>query len=436
MTMPVLLAAALAATTPATADTVSYTIRPSDTLWRLSTAFLVPEKTWHTLLPLSGTHNPRRLAIGRTIVVPRAWLRETVEPATLASFHGTVSIVVNGQPVPPSAGMTIEEGAEITTAANSFATLLLRDRSKVALPSLSHVRVRQLRRLLLTGVVDYHIDLLGGRVETQVTPLGDPSGRYRIGTPISMTAVRGTEYRVDYRPDASVAETEVLEGTVAVSDAQGGRTTLVPHDNGAWTTAAGETSTEALLPAPDLVDPGRIQKNDAVDFRIAPVPGAASYHVELAHDAGFIDTYAEKMAAGETVDFADVPDGIDFVRVSAISPNGIEGREQSYAFDRRLASIHGGEISREGEGYRFHWFGTGQGVRHYRFQLTPDGADATPIIDQVGLAGDDIKIHRLPHGVYYWRVCVIETSDKGEVSNWSRPEKLTIAAHDRGAIGG
>jgi hypothetical protein len=407
---------------PRDTDVVHYVVKPRDTLWDLNRAFIVAPRTWQALLPLSGARSPRRLPIGRTLAIPRAWLRSTPDQASLASFRGDVSIDVGGHAVPPAAGLAIGEGAHIVTGANSFVTMILADGSRVTLPSQSGVTIGAMHRLLLTGAIEYRIDLDKGRLQTHVEPLKDPSGRYRIGTPITMTAVRGTEFRVSYDPAHAAAATEVLGGTVAFSAKSDAQPLLVSHGFGGVANTAGPARSEALLPAPDLADPGAPQRDDTVRFHLAPVTGAAGYRVVLATDAGFVDNYAERIAPGGDFTLSDVPDGNQFVRVSAIATDGLEGLSQSYAFARQLASIHPGTVSQDADGYRFRWFGSGNGERHYRFQLMQGSQQGAAMVDEVGLAHEELLVRRLPAGVYYWRVAVYQSG----VENWTDYEKLTI----------
>ncbi|CAN5511321.1 FecR domain-containing protein [soil metagenome] len=424
-----LQAAAIGAPVPARPETIVYTVRKRDTLERLSRSFLVPQRTWQSLLPLARIRDPRRLPVGRPLTIPRAWLRYTVEPAHLASYRGTIGIAVGGAAVAPVIGAAVGEGAEITTAANSFVTLILADRSKLVIPSQSRVAVRQLRRILLTGAMEYQVQVEGGRVETKVTPLSGAQDRYRIGTPISMTAVRGTEFRVSYDSSLAVAAAEVLAGKVAVSGARGGEEIANPGF-GATTDAGGETRLTTLLPAPDLTNPGQVQTKDSVEFHVTAVPGAARYRVVLASDAGFVENIAE--AIGQTRDFAlsDVPNGNQFVRVSAISDGGVQGLAQTYTFTRRLASIHA-EAGQVPDGFRFRWYGAGAGTRRYRFQLMRGSLDSRAIVDEVGLTRDEITLRNLAPDTYYWRVGLAQTDESGEAESWTDPEKLTIAKPDK-----
>jgi hypothetical protein len=415
---------------PPERDTVIYTVRAGDTLEQLSRAYLIAGRDWRALARLARVRDPKRLPAGRRIAIPRSWLRYTIEPARLASYRGTISITHDGRPLTTALGVAIGEGAELATGVNSFISLSLADRSTVVIPSHSRVAVRQLRRILLTGAIDYRLEVLRGRLQTKVQPVDRHTGRYRIETPISMTAVRGTEFRVTYADDREVAGTEVLVGTVGFSAADNGPV-AVEQEFGATIDRSGEIRLSELLAAPDLLDPGTTQTGDNVLFRAAPVAGAVRYRAVIAQDAGFIENLAEAFSDDGSFAFAEIPNGNLFIRVSAIDDGGLEGLAQAYSFRRWLASLAATAEPLE-DGYRFRWSGSGGGTRRYRFQLTRGSADAVPVIDEVGLEDDVLTLRDLPTGVYYWRVGVTQFENGEAVETWTPPEKLTISSPSKG----
>jgi hypothetical protein len=415
-------------------DDIWYTIRRGDTLYGLSRSFLVPERRWEALLRLAAIRDPKRLPVGRKLRIPRTWLRFTVEPARLAGYRGTVSLSMSGRAIAPSIGIAIGEGAEVATAGNSFATLMLADHSQVAIPSQSRVRVRQLRRILLTGAIDYRIDVEQGRLETRVTPLGQPSGRYQIRTPVSMTAVRGTEFRVSFEAERDAAATEVLAGTVTFSRSESEPGLTLERSFGATLDREGAARVEKLLAAPDVEEPPALQTKDAVEFRVRKLESSLRYRAVIASDAGFIDNIAEQFSDDGAFALADIPNGNLFVRVSAVSASGLEGMAQSYSFRRRLASIHG-TVERKDDGYRFRWAGAGGGVRRYRFQLRRDTPQGALVVDEVALARDALMLRRLKAGVYFWRVGLAQIEDGDVTESWTEPEKLTITDPSRSPRG-
>lgn len=405
-------------------EVVIYIVRRGDTLDRLSRSFLVPERRWRALLSVAGVRRPTRLPIGWSLAIPRSWLRYKVEPARLASYRGTVSLSLSGRPLATTTGMTIGEGTDVATAGNSFVTLTLADRSQIVIPSQSRVRVRELRRILLTGAIDYRIEVQRGRLETKVAPLGQPEGRYRIQTPISMTAVRGTEFRVSYE-SLEGAGTEVLSGHVAFGPTESVSALLVDRSFGATLSGTGGPRIEPLLPAPDLQNPPPLQTRDAVEFAARPVSGVARYRAVIAADAGFVENIAEQISDTGVFSLSDIPNGNLFVRISAVAPSGLEGLAQAYSFRRRLASIHG-TIEEGDNGYRFRWTGAGEGVRRYRFQLMRGQPAGPVVIDEVALTRDELTLRNLAPGVYFWRVGLIQIEGDEITDAWTDPEKLTI----------
>lgn len=317
------------------------------------------------MLRLARTTDPRRLPEGKPLAFPRDWLRSEPGQAKVAGYRGSVRVTAGGQPVAPAIGLALGEQTEIATAANSFVTLALPNGSRVALPSQSRMRIALLQRLIINGAVQYRFDLQRGRIDTRVAPLKQRSGSYRITTPISMTAVRGTDYNVFYDDAEKRAGTAVFDGAVAVSAADGANPAMVAKSFGSMTGADGRSAMAGLLPAPMLVDPGRAQLNDLVSFDAAPVPGAARYHLLLAGDAGFVDAYHEQYADTPHFEIADVPDGNQFVRISAVAASGLAGERQTYSFRRTRASIHASATASD-DGYRFKWTTGGEGMRQCR----------------------------------------------------------------------
>ncbi len=96
-----------------------------------------------------------------------------------------------------------------------------------------------------------------------------------------------------------------------------------------------------------------------------PVPGAAAYRVEIASDADFLDLIGDRRESTPHASFENVPEGDDFVRVSATDADGIDGEQQVYTFERWLDRTHAVAARLEGNGYAFRWL-TAEGT-HFRF---------------------------------------------------------------------
>jgi len=406
-------------------DPIKYTIRPGDTLSELADHYLAAGHDWRDLKRIWHVQDPRHLPIGRSFLLPRSWLRWTPGKAQIVSVRGTVTVRTGGRSSPSANGTVLSEGARITTGSNSYTTLSLTNGSRISLPSHSDVTIERLRTYVVNKTIDYRFKLDQGSLDTKDTPLKDPGSGFIIHTPLAMTAVRGTEYVVSFDPPRNETGTAVFEGAVAVSAADGAHTQLVNERSGAVTAADGRSVEFPLLPAPDLANPKPVQADELVIFDISPLAGAKGYRAQLASDAGFIDTFDEQDAASPHFEFGNVPNGSQFVRISAIGPGNLQGMRQSYSFSRRLASIKA-EAERTADGFVFKWLGQGEGARHYHFQIFRDVAEGIPFVDEVGLSRNDATIRNLPSGAYFWRVGVTQTDSQGAIVNWTDFEKLTI----------
>lgn len=409
-------------------DFVLYTTRTGDTLYTLGERFFVRPQDYVTVQRLNRVADPHRLATGRKLRIPRSVLRHEPLGAVIAAVRGPAQIISDGRSRPAVEGGTIAEGDIIATGANGFLSLRLPDNSIVSLPSQSRIAVQRLRRVLLTRAVDRLFALLTGRARAVVTPMSNEQDDFRLSTPVSVSAVRGTEFRARYDQESARGATEVLEGKVEVS-ASGTGERMVPAGFGAVASAQGASVPVALLAAPAMVQPGRTQNAPGLAFEIVPQEGAARFHIQLARDAGFVDVAAEGFAAGPHLELASLDDGIWFLRASAIDRDGLEGLPATYSFERRLQHLSTAATSRQSDRYReylFRWSALGAGTNRFRFQLMKDSPETLPVVDIPGLVTDRVTITDLEPGIYYWRVLSAQSRGDDISALWSPIEKLTI----------
>lgn len=424
---------ATAALSPAAAlpqppeDSIRYVVRRNDTLIALAARYLRHRADYALVQRRNHVRDPRHLAIGSTLVIPKTLLRGTPLAATLLTFRGAVAIARGKATIAPEKGLALMEGDRLRTDAASFATVMLANGSRVTMPSNATIRLETMRRLLLNDALDFSIAVDEGRAETSVTPLPPGKGWFRLRTPAAVSAVRGTEFRVAFDGAQKPSLTEVTQGTVAVGAPAAPAATPVEAGFGATVAPNGKLATEALLPAPALRDAGRVQIDPAVRLAFDPVAGATGYHVQIAADAGGVDVAAETRTTEPLATFDGIANGNWFVRATAVAPSGLEGKGQSYAMRRVLTGL-GAEASPDGDGYRFKWFGAGAGQRYYRFQLLTREDGGAALVDEPGIAGDMLVLHGLGAGTYYWRVGVQQFGDGEMTTNWTPAEKLIIAS--------
>lgn len=408
----------------------SYVVRQGDTLYTLAAQYFVGQNDFATVQRINHIANPYRIPVGRTLNIPKHLLRRELTAARVKTFSGPVVVTVAGSKAAIKVGLPIGETSTIETGANAFLTLALADGSIVSIPSQSRVQVQRLRRIVMTGAVERDFAIERGRARAIVTPMPDPDSSFHITTPVAVSAVRGTEYRVGYDPAEQEATTEVIEGKVAFASSDKHRNLLIPAGFGTSSDSAAPNTPIALLGAPVLVQPGRTQHEPELAFALEPMAAAKGYHVTIARDAGFLDVIREEETATPSTQMASLPDGTYFVRVSATDANGLEGLAETYAFERRLNNVRTAMDQKQDRGhryYQFRWDAQGQGIPRFRFQLGTCGEAAAPLVDEVSLDTRSITIRDLPAGTYCWRVMSLLFADGKANGAWSRSERFHIA---------
>lgn len=436
------LAAALLSASPAFAqsrseapiDSIAYVVLPGDTLIDLAAAYLNRPADYHQVQRDNRVANPRRMAVGRTLLIPIRLLRADPDYARIASFRGAVTLSQGAVAAPPVQGQTVSEGAVLSTGPNAFVRLALSDGSHVVVPSNSRVRLSRLRRYALNGAVDHAMTVESGRAESSVTPRRRPGG-FVVRTPVSVSAVRGTEFRVAFNDDTDRAATEVIEGVVNVAAGDGVAQAEAQASEGVSATM-GSVRLAPLLPAPELSDPEQIHSGRDVQMQIATLSGARRYRGRLATDAGMIEAFAEADSAldADTLVFSGLADGAYFVRLTALSDDEVEGRAATYSFLRARNGVSGLASSLTASDrfrlYRFRWEAEGEGPATFRFQLSREGEDGlpdgAPLIDQPGLTDQSFTLTDLPPGIYTWRAQGSRHRFGHLLQVWSEPQQLRI----------
>jgi hypothetical protein len=250
---------------------------------------------------------------------------------------------------------------------------------------------------------------------------------------VSVSSVRGTEFRTAFDELTGRGATEVLNGVVEVARTGEVTEAVLEPGQGAAVTD-GNTLKVTLLPPPDLEAPDQIQSGRSLAFAVRALPDAAGYRGRLATDAGMVEAFAETASApGQSrLAFNGIPDGPYFLRLTAVSGAGIEGLPITYDVLRIRNLVTDLAYSAERIGrrrfYRFRWREEGDGKALFRFQIWRESDPSmTPVIDQPGLTDTALTLASLPAGAYSWRVQAARASLGRRVESWSEVQRLRIS---------
>ncbi|CAB3807360.1 hypothetical protein LMG28688_06534 [Paraburkholderia caffeinitolerans] len=425
---------------PQATEMAVYVTRPGDSLYDIATRYLRNPADWTKVARINRVSAPRRLQPGTSLRVPVALLRQDHLSARVIATSGPASHAFGKGPMLPLVvGGTLVEGDRVQTGENGFATLELADGSHIVIPPGASLDLSTLRQTALTGSTDRVVNLHRGQVNTEVTKATRKDDRFQIRSPSVVAGVRGTSFRVNYDGDKGSTAVEVIEGAVGVDAASrapaasvapapgtplAASSQLVAARHGSLTLAGGAVGAPvALLDAPDLRNPGKVQDDETVAFDIAPVTGAHSYHVQIGRDAGLLDLIRDTHSDGPHVVIGALEDGTYFARVSAIDENGLEGMPSTYAVQRRRLALGASAGRVEGtRDYAFRWFVDQRSAANtrFRFVLATSEDLRTPLVDRTDITNGEAVVSDLPKGVYYWTV-IAEQFDGGKYFQKASP---------------
>jgi len=305
-----------------------YTVQPGDTLPLIAARYLQTAGDAKDVARRNGLPPAAPLRPGQVLLVPERLLRGEPLNALVTAFRGQV--LLNGAPV-TKIGAMLREGGRVQTGAGASVSLSLADGSSITLPSQSVVEVQRLRRVLLTGHTERVFMLRAGRSEMEVTPRYDDRDRFEMRTPVSVTAVRGTQFRVAVLDSggAAAATAGVVRGTVSVTAA--GSASDLPTGFGIRSEPQTAGAPVPLLPPPDFA-PVVIQPDGQQVFALSPVAQATLYHVQVANDETFRDVLADTISPETTIILPALDTGSYWVRGTVLDAQGIEGLPKAHLY--------------------------------------------------------------------------------------------------------
>lgn len=404
-----------------------YRLRPGDTLFSLSRAYLRNPDDWLRLQRYNRVSHDRNMLPGTPVRIPFAWLRAVPAAATVIAVEGRCEVVArtDGAIRPLQPGMRLAAGDRVRTGPDGSVSIELADGSKLSIQSATDMTLEAADTFAGTDVLATRLRLSAGRIESAVAPRRRPGSRHEIITPTAHLGVRGTIFRTAADVAAAVTRGEVLEGKVAVAGAAGGAAVTVAGGFGTVVDSSRRPAAPIpLLPAPDLSSIERLQERPVARFKFTALPGAAGYRAQVAPDARFQRILGDGLFPGPDVKFDNLPDGDYVLRIRGLDQRRLEGADAHAEFRLKarpeppFAALPPDQAKLRASVVEFEW-SEASGAHSYRFQLASDPAFSALISDLSPLARTRVRSPQpLAPGSYYWRVASIAAGgDQGPYSD-------------------
>jgi hypothetical protein len=423
----------VAAASQASADepNITFTVAAGDTLIGLSNTVFTSPAAWKEIAALNRLRNPNRISPGQVLIVPQRLLRWQAIPVALLSSSGDVQ--VNDAPLAAGgAPVTLAEGQTLRTGEAGSAVIEMVDGSRFKLPPSSLAEIVNSRRYAAggapgtapdnspsTGLFSGVLRVLRGSVEVFASKV-QRARPLEVTTPTAVVGVRGTHYRVSYDEAANQAtRTEVLEGKVRADTADATVGADVAYAFGAKLDAeAKPPAVVALLSAPKL--DGIAPRFERPLVRFNTDAGDGALRVQVAADAAFDSVVSDqRVAGGDEVRLAGLPDGDWHLRARRVDALGIEGFDAMRGFVLKArpeppASRAPRANAKQPAGtVEFAWSENLE-AQSYRLQVAHDAGFQTLLIDRSGIAQPTLTADLPGVGIYFWRLASVRgDSDSG-----------------------
>ena len=412
------------------ADLVYYALE-RDTLMSISKQFTDTTSHWEAIGKRNRIGNERAIPIGSAVIIPAELLAEEAAPARVLALAGIVTATLkNGHEIALNLDSKVSEGTQINTGKNGFVTLALIDDSRVSIPSNSQAILNRLRLTKFTKSPRTETKLLDGRVESQVTKLDANKGRFEVRSKLAIAGVRGTHFRVGVN-DNGIAN-EVLEGGVAVGQAEKSNTIILPAGQGNIVTREGVGKPVQLLPAPTLVAGFEVQERPRLNFNVNPVEAASEYRAQISKDAQAQNVLAESVTKDLKFQFSDIDDGDYFIRVTAIDNNRLEGIPSVTPFKVKAKPEPPFPLQPKHkvrtQTVEFKWAQSSE-AKTYHLQVASDAQFKQIVLDQSNINAPEWSTDKIGVGQYFWRVATVAERASGpDHGPFSTPQNFQVLA--------
>jgi len=410
---------------------LTYYALERDTLTTIAKQFTEKSSNWDLIGKRNKISNDRTIPVGSGIIIPTELLAEEASTAKVFALAGKVKeIKKNGVETELEIGAIVNEGSQIITSKNSFATLVLVDDSRVSVPSNSQINFSKLRVTKFTKSPRTEIKLVQGKVESKVTPLSQNRGRYEVTSPLAIAGVRGTHFRVGINDNG--IGSEVLEGGVAVGKTETPNAILLPAGQGNVVSATSVGKAIELLPAPSLLDGFQLQERPTLQFAVTPISNAIAYRAQISTDAQAQNVVSELLSKEARFKFENLNDSAYFIRVTAIDANNLEGIPAILSFVLKARPeppfLLQPKHKVRSETVTFKWTETNI-AKYYRLQVASDSQFKNIVLDQNKISEVELSTSQLGLGQYFWRVAtIIEKNAQPDQGPFSTAQAFNIVA--------
>jgi hypothetical protein len=393
-------------------ELVSIDIPKGTNLIHMAKAFCKDQAAWREISRINRLKPPYTIYYTKQLMIPRSFLATETVSGTVASVHGDVFWLENGQNNRKvQKGDPVNEGAAIRTGPDAFTQIIFPNHKYIRIAPDSEFSLIYLFKLR-DGSILMDSKLNSGRVIHTIRRKLGVNEDYKARTPVCVTGVRGTEFRLKSGPaKAGPGKTdyiEIIQGRVEAQAA--GRSVIIEKGQGLKVGKAGFTAPQPLPSPPAVPRFQDIYRTLPVVFTAPAHESAARIRLRLCTDAAGNDViYARESAPAGKLIIPALADGTYHAFFTAINLNGFESLPNTPSLLKLRTKPSAPVISNPrnhhitfGDQVSMTWLASDLVVK-YRGQLARDPEFKT-IVAEEQLTQTRYWAKELTPGKYYFRV--------------------------------
>lgn len=426
LVLPLCLWAALYS--QAWAQSVSFQMRPGDSLWNIARQHLDLPSRWQDILDANAISDPQLLRPGEVVRIKEDWFLTSPMAVNITASEGASTIEHASQKRVLAEGV-IEQPANSTieTSATGRTTLTFENGCTITLSPDSKLKIDRVRYLGIGLIPDIGITLLTGNASVTYPDQGFNRGRLDIRTRSATTSVRGTNFRMAFDAETGQARGETLKGLIDFRTLSA--SVQLPTETGSLAERdRPPLQPITLLPPPELSNLPAQTADMPFEIEFDAIEGAKAYRLSIHPADTPLQIRGERVSGLTRAEFNRLDDGDYVITARSIDENGLEGRdaEKSITVDARprrpglRRPIQDGRIIVPRP--EFAW-AVDEAPLTFRFELARDRAFTEIVSSQAGLSSARYALNQdLLPGRYFWRVA--STDSSGDEGLTAEPESF------------
>ncbi|WP_457575586.1 FecR domain-containing protein [Desulfomarina sp.] len=415
---------------PCFSDTlIPIIVKDGSNLTHIARDYCNSRDDWRIIARLNRIKPPYTVYPGQTLQIPLSLLLAEKLFAKVDSVSGGVFILQNGRTlIPLKKGDHVKPGQTVVTEDDGFAFLIFPDNRFTRLAGGTRFSMTYLVRLT-DNSMKAEFFLEKGRIVHSVKSRLKRNETFLTKTPVSVTGVRGTEFRMKV-PGGNSNIIETIQGVVGVHAS--GKTIAVEKGKG-LKVVAGKLPEQPrdLPPSPPLPELEPVYKTLPVVLTVPGMETATSLRLRVATDLEGMHTVLEQFVkAGEQFTLLALEDRTYYGYLTQIDERHFESLPAG-PFEIRVRTVPSAPIISDSlEGKTLfkkkisHKWLRGSGAGQFFVQLASDREFKT-IIEEKIQEENEYTTPELTQGEYFFRLQAI--ADDGFHSNYSRVDSWKIA---------